>query len=35
MLENEQVVGRDPAAFDKEINSLVSEYLKFLKELNK
>jgi hypothetical protein len=35
MLENGQVVGRDPAAFDKEINSLASEYLKFLKDLNK
>jgi hypothetical protein len=35
MLENGKVVGRDPAAFDKEINNLVSEYLKFLKELNK
>jgi hypothetical protein len=35
MLENGKVVGRDPAAFDKEINNLISEYLKFLRELNK
>jgi hypothetical protein len=35
MLENGQIVGRDTAAFDMEINNLVSEYLKFLKELNK
>jgi hypothetical protein len=35
ILENGQVVGRDPTAFDKEINNLVSEYLKFLNELNK
>lgn len=35
ILETGQVVGRDPAAFEKEINTLVSEYLTSLKELNK
>ena len=35
MLENGQVLGRDPAAFEKEINNLVSEYSSSLKELHK
>ena len=35
ILENGRVVGRDPLAFDKEINAYVSEYLTILKERNK
>jgi len=35
ILEDKQVVGRDPGAFGAEINGLVSEYLTLLKELNK
>lgn len=35
ILEDNQVIGRDPDAFGREINGLVSEYLRTLKELNK
>lgn len=35
MLENEQVVGRDPDAFVKEVKTLISEYLDASKDLNK
>lgn len=34
ILENEQIVGRNPAAFGEQINTLVAEYAKNLKELN-
>lgn len=35
ILEDGQVIGRDPDAFGREINGLVSEYLTTLRELNK
>jgi hypothetical protein len=35
ILENGQVIGRDPAAFEREINKLVSEYSPNLQEMNK
>jgi hypothetical protein len=35
MLECGQVVGRDPTAFYREINSIVSEHFEFLKDLHK
>jgi hypothetical protein len=35
MLESGQVVGRDPAAFYREINTIVAENLEFQKEVNR